>query len=278
MQEYDAALKRILTGATGSALAQLTGFTVARWHNAELPAVRHRRADLLGETAEGRLVHIELQSTNHPDMALRMLEYSVAIRRKFRRFPRQIVLYVGNGPLRMKRWLKGPGLRYRCRVMDFRELDAEPLLASASLGDNVIGILARLHDERDAVQRILGRIAASPPAERATSLGELFILAGLRRLGPVIEWEIKQMPILDDIMDNEVLGRERKRGIELGKVEGRVEGRVEGERKVVIRQIGKRFGNLPDWAKQRIDTLSGPELESLELRLLDASSIEELFA
>ena len=274
MQEYDAALKRILTGATGSALAQLTGFTVARWHNAELPAVRHRRADLLGETAEGRLVHIELQSTNHPDMALRMLEYSVAIRRKFRRFPRQIVLYVGNGPLRMKRWLKGPGLRYRCRVMDFRELDAEPLLASASLGDNVIGILARLHDERDAVQRILGRIAASPPAERATSLGELFILAGLRRLGPVIEWEIKQMPILDDIMDNEVLGRERKRGIEMGKVEGR----VEGAREVVIRQIGKRFGNLPDWAKQRIDTLSGPELESLELRLLDASSIEELFA
>lgn len=274
MQEYDAALKRILTGVTGSALAQLTGFTVARWHNSELPAVRHRRADLLGETAEGRLVHIELQSTNHPDMALRMLEYSVAIRRKFKRFPRQIVLFFGNGSLRMKRQLKGSGLKYRCSVIDVRELDAEPLLASAFLGDNVIGLLARLRDEREAVQRILGQIGASPLAERATAPGELFILAGLRKLGPVIEREIKQMPILDDIMDNEVLGRERKRGIEIGKLEGR----VEGAREVVIRQIGKRFGKLPDWAKQRIDRLSGSELESLELRVLDASRIEDLFA
>jgi hypothetical protein len=60
MQEYDAALKRILTGTGGSALTALTGFTVTRWLNAELPAVSHRRADLLGVTAEGTLLHIEL--------------------------------------------------------------------------------------------------------------------------------------------------------------------------------------------------------------------------
>jgi hypothetical protein len=76
------------------------------------------------------------------------------------------------------------------------------------------------------------------------------------------------MPILDDIMDHEVIGRERKRGIALG--------RAEGERLVIFRQIGKRFGPVPDWAKRRLDEISGVDLERVELRLLDAASLEEL--
>src|ERR1035438_3958932 len=201
MHEYDVTLKSVLTRVAGSALARLTGFTVTQWHNAELPAVRNRRADLLGETAEGRLVHIELQSTNQAHMAVRMLEYSLAIRRKFRRFPEQIVLYVGNAPLRMKGRLRSPGLTYECRFADIRELDAAPLLASPSLEDNLIAVLARFGTEREALERILGRIAAASPEERGVALGELMVLAGLRRLAAVIEKEIGRMPILDDIMD-----------------------------------------------------------------------------
>jgi len=210
-------------------------------------------------------------------MAVRMLEYSVAIRRRFKRFPEQIVLYVGNARLRMKPLLEGPGLRYLCRFVDIRELDAQPLLTSPALEDHledhVIGVLAALGDEREAVHQILARIV-SPPSERAAAPGELMVLAGLRNLGTVIEQEIEQMPILDDIMDHEVLGRERKRGIEMG----RAEGKVEGERKVILRLVGKRFAPLPDWAKQRIESLSGAELESVEPRLLDAPTLEDLFA
>jgi hypothetical protein len=44
------------------------------------------------------------------------------------------------------------------------------------------------------------------------------------------------MPILDDIMDHEVLGRERKRGI----APGRAEGLAEGERTVVLRLLDAR--------------------------------------
>jgi flagellar biosynthesis/type III secretory pathway protein FliH len=86
------------------------------------------------------------------------------------------------------------------------------------------------------------------------------------------------MPILDDIMDHEVLGRERRRGIEQGLAQGIEQGREEGERKVVLRQIEKRFGPVPDWAQQRLKTLSAGDLETLELRLLDAPSLEALLA
>jgi len=98
VNEYDATLKSVLTHLTESALAAITGFEVIRWHNVELPAVRHRRADLLGETSNRELFHLELQSTNRSDMARRMLEYSLAIRRKFRCYPKRAVLYGAKPP------------------------------------------------------------------------------------------------------------------------------------------------------------------------------------
>jgi predicted transposase YdaD len=184
----------------------------------------------------------------------------------------------------MERFLKGPRLSFDCPILDVRELDSEPLLASSRLEDNVIAILTRLDNEREAVRRILAKIAMSEPGVRATAMSELMTLAGLRKLETVIERETEQMPILDDIMDHEVLGRERRRGIALGREKGLEEGLAEGlakglakgEQQVVLRQIGKRFGQVPAWARKRIEALSGAALEQVGLRLPDASSLEEL--
>jgi hypothetical protein len=111
MHEYDITLKSVPRRLTGSVFLELTGFRVARWHNVELPEVRSRRADMLGETADGTLVHIELQSANESAMALRLLEYTTAIYGQFGRFPQQLVLYVGRAPLRMEERLAGPSTR-----------------------------------------------------------------------------------------------------------------------------------------------------------------------
>lgn len=86
---------------SGSALLALTGFAIERWHNVELPEVRSPRADMIGESAAGGIVHVELQSTNDADMALRMAEYALALHRRFGQFPQQVVLYLGKAPLRM---------------------------------------------------------------------------------------------------------------------------------------------------------------------------------
>ena len=72
------------------------------------------------------------------------------------------------------------------------------------------------------------------------------------------------MPILDDIMDHDILGPAIRQG------------RREGEQTVVIRQIEKRFGPVPAWARQRLEAMSAPEVEETALRLLDALSLEEL--
>ena len=272
MHEYDIALKRVLRPLGSGVLAELTGAVIERWHNVELPEVASRRADLLGSTAAGELIHLELQSTNDTGMVLRMAEYALAIRRRFELFPMQVVLYVGKKPMRMPARVDSAHLTYQCRFADIREIDGEKLLASERLSDNIIAILARLEDERGAVRKILQRIAAAPEPSRTTALKELMILAGLRDLGEYIEGAAQNMPILDDIMDHPVLGRERKRGM----VIGREEGHTEGEREIVTLQLEKRFGTLPEWAIHRLNAASHDEIRTIAVRLLDSASLEDL--
>ncbi len=268
MREYDVALKNLLTSASSRLLTTLTGLKVAVWHNAELPVVQARQPDLLGETARGELVHVELQSTNDPTMAERMLKYSVAIHEKFGRYPHQLVLYVGRNPLKMPREVEGPGLEFGCPMIDIREIESTDLLASSSLEDNVLAVLARFQDGIQIVREILRRIHADG-AHRESALTELTILAGLRKLGPIIKEELLRMPILEDIMDHDLIGPAIRQGIS--------QGIEDGERRMVLRMLESRFGILPPRIKEKVARLSIEELEDLGVQLMNASSLEQLF-
>jgi predicted transposase YdaD len=270
VHEYDAVLKNILTRSGSSILEQLTGASSLRWLNVEIPKVSNRRADLLGELPDGNLVHIELQSRNEKDFPLRMAEYLFGIRRKYGKMPRQVALYVGEAPLRMKDSIEGPGVSVRFHLVDIRELDGEQLFASANSGDNILAVLTRLGEQPDAVRRILKRIAAGQPGERDGTLAELFIIAGLRKMESEARREARNMPILNDIMDNEVVGPLLR--------QGRAEGRVEGQVEILHTQIQKRFGRVPPAVAQRLAALKPAQLKRVALRLLDAQRIEDLFA
>src|ERR1700723_573774 len=111
MQEYDVALKLLLRGSAKLTMRELTGTAVERWLDVEMPKVQSTRVDLLGETADKRLVHLELQSGHDPAMPLRMAEYCLSVFRLFERFPRQVLLYVGEAPLRMASELRGDDMR-----------------------------------------------------------------------------------------------------------------------------------------------------------------------
>ena len=275
MQEYDVALKLLLQGSATLVMRELTGTAVAKWLDVELPkvqSVRNPRLDLLGETVDGDLVHLELQSGNDTAMPLRMAEYSLGVFRLFGRFPRQVVLYVGESELRMASELRAPGVLFQYRLIDIRALDGDRLLESGDVGDNVIAILAGLRDHEGAVRRIMERIAGLAPAERETALAQLMILAGLRHLSQIVERETRNMPIDLDIRDHEVLGpmfiEAEQKGLQ--------KGRQEGELTVLRRLIEKRFGPLPGWAAEKLAALPVSALEDLSERVLDAASVEEL--
>src|ERR1035438_4794775 len=118
MHEYDVALKNILTRPGSSVLTQLTGASSIKWINVESPKVNNRRVDLLGELPDGNLVHIELQSRNEKDFPLRMAEYLFGIGLRYGRLPRQVALYVGEAPLRVKDRVEGPDASVRFHLVD----------------------------------------------------------------------------------------------------------------------------------------------------------------
>jgi hypothetical protein len=85
------------------------------------------------------------------------------------------------------------------------------------------------------------------------------------------------MPIDKDIRDHEVLGREYKKGWEIGFKEGLEEaGRTQQALKMLLLILEKRFGALPDQAAEKLAGRSLGDLRELVVRVLDAQSLEEL--
>ena len=163
------------------------------------------------------------------------------------------------------------------RLIDLREIDSGLLLASPDTSDNVLSILTRFSNRRQTVDEIIAKVVRQEDGgQRAFYLEALLLLAGLRGLEEEVEGEIKKMPVHIDILENKVLGREYKRGLQEGREEGREEGRQEGERTLLRRQIEERFGALPDWADQHLAQLSEANLADLGLRVLKARNLEEL--
>lgn len=249
----------------------------------ELPKVQNARLDLLGESAAGELVHIELQSSNDAEMALRMAEYFLAIYRQHGRFARQVVLYVGPERVRMPEELSPAGMKFRYEMVDVRSLDGDKLIESPKTSDNVFAVLASLRQERLALRRILRKLSQCAEPERRFYLEALLTLAGLRGLGRIVEEEGKNMPILNDIMDHEVLGREFKRGVEVGRREileekqlERQEGRLEGEIDFLRLLLKSRFGDLPPWVDENLMRRSEAELKAIVGRIWNVNSLEDL--
>jgi predicted transposase YdaD len=266
----------LLRGSAGTAFAELTGGSVERWLDIELPKVQNPRMDLLGELSGGGLLHLELQSGNDPEMPERMAEYAIGTYRRFKQFPRQVVLYVGERAIRMQPTLRGPRFSFSYELKDLRDLDGDKLLSSPDLGDNVLAVLARLRDSKAAVAGIVRRIADLDATKREDAVAQLMILAGLRGLEQTVEEEIRKMPILKDIMEHKVLGREYRRGEAAGEAAGEEKGVRLGELTVLRRQIRERFGEIPASLGEFLDRQSAADLENLSVRLLKADRIEDL--
>jgi predicted transposase YdaD len=59
---------------------------------------------------------------------------------------------------------------------------------------------------------------------------------------------------------------------------GEQRGRQEGEAAILRRQLERRFGALPDWARDRIAAADSAALEEWGLRVLDAGSLDDVLA
>jgi len=71
--------------------------------------------------------------------------------------------------------------------------------------------------------------------------------------------------------------RGMERGLQQGRQEGRQEGMAQGERELLLRLLGRRFGELPMAVRERVTAAQTPELDRWAEQLLAAASLEEVF-
>jgi predicted transposase YdaD len=277
---YDTTLKTLFQSPPPQLLRLLIGGQAREMLTVEYPTVQMRRPDLVVRLTDGRLYHLELQSTNDAAMPWRMLEYFGLLCQTYGQPPSQQVLYVGDAVLSMAAHLAYPTLSFQYEAIDIRTLDGETLLASAALEDNLLALLCRLANPRQAIQRLLARIAAVAGTARDDAIAQLLALSGLRRLHPLVLEETEHMPIMINIRENPFFREVFEEGKQEGHQEGRQEGRQEGHKEEAVallcRQLEHRFGPLPAATRQQIEAADTPTLETWSLRVLDATSLEDV--
>ena len=110
---YDTTLKTLFQAPPPQLLQLLVGGQAHTMLTVEYPTVQMRRPDLVVRLTDGRLYHLELQSTNDPVMPWRMLEYFGLLCQHYGQPPLQQVLYVGEAPLTMPARLEYPTLSFQ---------------------------------------------------------------------------------------------------------------------------------------------------------------------
>jgi len=111
----------------------------------------------------------------------------------------QQVLYIGHAPMRLPTRIDHPHLSFSFEVVDARTFDAQRLLASPALEDNILAFLCWHGDMRDVVRTVLERALAHGPEVAKDTAMRLLLLSGLRQAEVLVSEELEEMPISIEI-------------------------------------------------------------------------------
>ena len=255
-QQYDVSLKLLFHHSKGLIARRLFGGPVMEWINVEQPKITNLRVDLLARLYDGSLRHVEVQAKNESDMGRRQAEYYLGFHRLLGEHVEQIVLYIGREPMRMRPVFQTPTMRYEYQLLDMREVDGEPLLASEDWGDNVLALLTSVEQER-VLLRVEQQIRKLKGEEQDTAARLFVIVSGIIGLEEAV---VRRLQMID-IMENKVLGPAI----------------LKGEAKMLASQLEKRFGTLPDWVTEKLESAKEPDLMAWGERVLSAQTLNDVF-
>ena len=98
----------------------------------------------------------------------------------------------------------------------------------------------------------------------------------LRRKVP--QANIHELDAIDDVLkESTMLEQTIERWFEDATMKGVRQGRNEGIATIVSLQLQQRFGSVPEWAQERLNTASAEQLTQWASVILTAKSMEEIF-
>ena len=273
-QRIDVSLKSLFRHEGDGIIRRLLfGGKVTEHLATEQPLVSNRRADAVVRIEDGSLHHVELQSDNEAGFGLRMLEYYVYFVRALQQHIFQTVLFLGRDPLKLETGYTSPSMNFEFRIVNVRELDAGPLMASDDWADNALAILAK-GDREKALDVAVSRLRAMKSEDRDWASATLVLLSGILGIAETVGERIKEAGMID-VMENKFLAPLILKQIELGEQKGLSRGRQEGMQDLLHELLTEKFGPLPPWAAERLQAATAEDLHTWAKRVLHGATLED---
>jgi hypothetical protein len=264
----------------------------------EGPRIRRREVDMLVKVRQRGLrgyllVHIEIEARARSGIARRLRAYSAQIQARHRFPVMSIVLTLRGGKPGPCIEVVGDGLGGP-QLTPFRYvsfgLSGCPAAEYLAKEEPLAWGLAALMDSRPLSRAqhklaCLRRIAAGDLSSR-----ERFLLVNCvetyLQLSPAEAEELaalqpregdQEAKAMSMTWADRMVEKGRKEGFRLGRQEGQHEGRREALRDVLLLQLGRRFGPLPDGVRQQVETIASMDrLTRLTEQVLVARSLDDM--
>ncbi|MDG2989699.1 Rpn family recombination-promoting nuclease/putative transposase [Candidatus Synechococcus calcipolaris G9] len=221
------------------------------------------------------ILHLEFQVEPEPTLPLRMLDYWLRLYRNYQCEIVQVLILLRRTRINVPDRFELPTTRHHYRVVKLWEEDPNQffripaLLPFAVLGkvDNGEALLQAVADQ-------IGQIESEQTRQDLSTVVQL--LAGLQYSKELIQTIFREGMMRESVIYQEILQEGERKGLQKGLERGRQEGQREGECTLVLRQLRRRLGILPDEVVRQIHGLSLDQLESLGEALLDFQDFDAL--
>jgi len=277
MGRYDVSLKNILEGSEVEILS-LFGIKVKRLkvQDIEFSEVRERRADRIyvGFTKRKKvIVHFEIQLQYQKEFPLRMLEYFVLLKKRYKDNEIwQVVLCVGNKvPSRFVQRTPFNGVEYHFKVIDITKIPFRKFQESNNPHINALGILSNGADVRKIFQKIMSYKFLSRQ-KLMKLVNKIYILSVLVGREKEVEGEMEEVAKID-LTKTRLFRKGLRKGIEKGLKEGIGKGLKEG----IQIDIEERFGEEGRYLIEMLKDIKDiGKLREIKRAINKAGSVKDL--
>lgn len=218
-------------------------------------------------------------------MPVRMLDYWVRLHRQYGCGIEQVVIYLKptQSPLVFEDYFQFERTVHHYRVIRLWEVEASLFLNQPFLLP--LAVLAKNLEPEDLLVKVAKQIdIIEDRAERSNVVACLQLLAGINFEESLINLYLREELMQESVVYQRIVAESMQkgeqqgleRGLQLGLQQGLQQGERLGEAALVLRQLTRRFGTLPNNLDKQIRQLGTIQLENLGEALLDFQKLSEV--
>ena len=153
----------------------------------------------------GKILHLEFQVTNDPDMLWRCYHYFGSISQMWPRAEViQVVVYLGNETMTMESSIDKPSCKFGFEILNLKEVPANVFLESPKDAERILAVVSKSEDPRGTIRKILASWKGMPENELRENIERLRTLSQLRKHEIMTVEEVKRMPFEIDVTESEL--------------------------------------------------------------------------